>query len=130
MKWLKRLGIVLVGLVVVVGVAVAAMEMRSPKMRAVDATKKIAATPERVARGKVIVEAEAHCMLCHAEHDWQTHGAPEIPGTHGAGWDVPAAENHMPGRVFAPNITPDPETGLGAVPDDAIARAIREGVSH
>ena len=48
----------------------------------------------------------------------------------GAGWDVPYAENKMPGRVFAPNLTPDPDTGLGAVPDDAIARAIREGVGH
>ena len=36
----------------------------------------------------------------------------------------------MPGRVFATNLTPDPETGLGAIPDDAVARAIREGVSH
>ena len=41
-------------------------------------------------------------------------------------WDVPWRENHMPGQVFAPNLTPDPETGLGNVPDDAIARAIRE----
>ena len=36
----------------------------------------------------------------------------------------------MPGQVFAPNLTSDPETGLGAIPDDAVARAIREGVSH
>jgi len=48
----------------------------------------------------------------------------------GAGWDVPWAENHMPGQVFASNLTPDPETGIGAIPDDAVARAIREGVSH
>ncbi len=36
----------------------------------------------------------------------------------------------MPGVVFAPNITPDMETGIGGLPDDALARAIREGVSH
>jgi mono/diheme cytochrome c family protein len=32
--------------------------------------------------------------------------------------------------VTAPNITPDPETGSGAWSDDALARAIREGVAH
>ena len=30
--------------------------------------------------------------------------------------------------LTAPNLTPDPETGIGRVSDDAIARAIREGV--
>jgi hypothetical protein len=105
------------------------LEVRSPKARAVDPQKRLA-TPEHVARGRYIVESVSHCMLCHSEHDWGTHGAPIIPGTKGSGWDVPAAENHMPGRVFAPNITPDPETGIGGVPDDAIARAIREGVGR
>ena len=99
-------------------------------MRAVDATKRFEATPARLARGRYIVEAEAHCMHCHSDRDWKTHGAPVLPGLLGAGWDVPWADNHMPGPVFAPNLTPDPETGLGAVPDDAVARAIREGVSH
>jgi mono/diheme cytochrome c family protein len=129
MKWLKRIAIGVGIFVALLGVAAAAMELRSPKARAIDAAKTLA-TPERTARGRYIVEAEAHCLLCHSEHDWKTHGAPILPGLKGAGWDVPSAENHMPGRVFAPNLTPDPETGLGAVPDDAIARAIREGVGH
>lgn len=130
MKWLKRTGLVLAALVALAGGAGAVLELRSPKMRPVDPTRRYEATPARVARGRYIVEAEAHCMLCHSEHDWTTHGAPESPGLSGAGWDVPWAENQMPGRVFAPNITPDRETGIGALPDDAVARAIREGVSH
>ena len=69
-------------------------------------------------------------MHCHSERDWKTHGAPALPGLAGAGWDVPWADNHMPGPVFAPNLTPDPDTGIGAIPDDAVARAIREGVSQ
>ena len=69
-------------------------------------------------------------MHCHSDRDWKTHGAPVLSGLEGAGWDVPWADNHMPGPVFAPNLTPDSETGLGAIPDDAVARAIREGVSH
>ena len=32
-------------------------------------------------------------------------------------------------RIVAPNITPDPETGIGKWSDDAIARAIREGIA-
>ena len=32
--------------------------------------------------------------------------------------------------MYAPNITPDNETGIGTFTDDMIARAIREGVGH
>ena len=116
--------------VALAGAAAATLELRPPKMRTIDANKRFVATPERLARGRYIVEAEAHCMHCHSQRDWQTHGAPVRPNGLGAGWDVPWADNGMPGPVFAPNITPDPETGIGAIPDDAIARAIREGVSH
>lgn len=130
MKWLKPIGIVVVVVLVLAGGAGAVMELRSPKARPIDAAKKFEATPERLARGKYIVESQTHCLFCHSDHDWGTHGAPVLPGMTGAGWDIPYAENKMPGRVFAPNITPDPETGIGALPDDAIARAIREGVGH
>lgn len=130
MKWMKRIGLGLAVLVALAGAAGAVMELRAPKARPIDPARRFEATPARVARGKYIVEAEAHCLFCHSEHDWGTHGAPDLPGMTGAGWDVPWADNHMPGKVFAPNITSDPETGIGALPDDAIARAVREGVSH
>src|SRR5260370_21896470 len=39
-------------------------------------------------------------------------------------------ETNLPGRVVAPNLTPDPETGAGLWTDDQLARAIREGVGH
>ena len=128
--WVRRLGAAIGIVVLLAGAGAAVLELRPPKMRAVDATKRFEATAARLARGRYIVEAEAHCMSCHSDRDWQTHGAPVRPGMLGAGWDVPWADNHMPGPVFAPNITPDPETGLGGVPDDAVARAIREGVGH
>jgi mono/diheme cytochrome c family protein len=128
--WVRRIGIGLGTLAVLAGAAVAVLALRPPKMRAVDATRRFEATPARLERGRYIVEAEAHCLHCHSDRDWKTHGAPVKPGLEGAGWDVPAAENHMPGEVFASNLTPDAETGLGAIPDDAVARAIREGVSH
>jgi hypothetical protein len=43
----------------------------------------------------------------------------------GAGWELPIPEL---GTIYAPNITPDPETGIGKWSDDAIARAMQEGV--
>jgi len=126
----RRLGVAVGSLIVLVGGAAAVLELKPPKMRAVDASKRFEASPDRVARGRYIVEAEAHCLHCHSDRDWKTHGAPVLPGMDGAGWDVPWADNHMPGPVFAPNLTPDAETGIGAVPDDAVARAIREGIGH
>jgi hypothetical protein len=68
-------------------------------------------------------------MLCHAEHDWTAHDAPVLPNTLGAGQDMNTLKG-FPGKVYAPNITPDPETGAGSWSDDQLARAIREGVGH
>jgi mono/diheme cytochrome c family protein len=38
--------------------------------------------------------------------------------------------SELPGRIIAPNLTPDKETGVGNWTDDMLARAIREGISH
>lgn len=86
-------------------------------------------TPERWARGKYIVESEAACADCHSPHDWSKHDAPIPPGMEGAGRDFTELKG-LPGAVFAPNITPDLETGSGTWSDDALARAIREGIGH
>jgi mono/diheme cytochrome c family protein len=86
-------------------------------------------TPERWARGKYLVENVNSCMVCHSPHDWTKHDAPLTPGMEGAGQDM-AFIAGLPGRVMAPNLTPDPETGAGNWSDDALARAIREGIGH
>ena len=41
---------------------------------------------------------------------------------------VPITE--LRGKIVAPNLTPDPETGAGTWTDDQLARAIREGIGH
>jgi mono/diheme cytochrome c family protein len=82
-------------------------------------------TPARLARGEYIVQGPAHCFHCHSEHDMTDPEAPIKPGMTGAGWHLPIPEL---GDVAAPNITPDPETGIGNWSDDAIARAVQEGV--
>jgi mono/diheme cytochrome c family protein len=86
-------------------------------------------TPERWARGKYLVESVNACMDCHAPHDWTQHDAPILPGMEGAGQDMSLLKG-LPGRIVAPNLTPDPETGAGNWSDDALARAIREGIGH
>lgn len=85
-------------------------------------------TPERLARGRYLVVGLAGCESCHTPKDWKTHGAPNLPGMELAGQvlSVPA----LPGRIVAPDLTPDPETGAASWTDDQIARAIREGIGH
>jgi len=86
-------------------------------------------TPERWARGKYLVESVSGCMDCHSPHDWTKHDAPIPTGMEGAGADMSMLKG-LPGRIVAPNLTPDPETGTGNWSDDTLARAIREGIGH
>jgi len=86
-------------------------------------------TPERWSRGKYLVESVSACMDCHAPHDWSQHDAPVLPGMEGAGQDMSMLKG-LPGRIVAANLTPDSETGSGTWSDDALARAIREGIGH
>jgi mono/diheme cytochrome c family protein len=82
-------------------------------------------TEARLARGRYLVEVVAHCFECHSEHDMSLPSAPIVAGRKGAGWVMPIPELN---NIASRNITPDPDTGLGAWKDDEIARAIREGV--
>src|SRR5262245_66233757 len=86
-------------------------------------------TPTRLMRGEYLVNHVTDCMGCHAEHDWTNREAPILPGTLGSGQGMKLLKG-FPGQVYAPNITPDPETGAGNWTDDQLARAIREGVGH
>lgn len=89
--------------------------------------RKFNSTPERLARGKYLVDAVAGCFGCHSDPDWSKQGAPPLAGREGGGhvW----ADQGQPWLV-APNITPDKETGAGNWSDDTLARAIREGIGH
>ena len=85
-------------------------------------------TPQRLERGRYIATALSGCIYCHSSHDWAAAGTPIIPGSEGAGEVLPY--NDLPGRIVAPNLTPDPETGASNWTDDQLARAIREGIGH
>jgi len=84
-------------------------------------------SPARGARGRYLVEGILGCFRCHSERDWDTPGAPPLPGKKGAGYNYAAQGNP---RLIAPNITPDSDTGAGSWTDDMLARSIREGIGH
>ena len=98
-----------------------------PRVRAITG-RQFERTPERLARGKYLVQGLLSCETCHTPSDWTQHGAPSVPGMELAGQTLILAG--FPGTAVAPNITPDPETGAGNWTDDQLARAIREGIKH
>src|SRR4029453_16610252 len=74
-----------------------------------------------VERGRYIVRVAAPCAACHGDPTQRkayAEGA-DVPLTGGFVFDIP------PGKFYTRNLTPDAETGLGRVPDSAIARPAR-----
>lgn len=130
-KFAKVLGVIFVALILLLAIAITFTigwrPFVGPRARPLT-NRTFASTPERLARGRYIAEDVAGCMDCHSPHDWTKHDAPIPEGMEGAGEGFPIAG--LPGRITAPNLTPDRETGAGAWSDDQLARAIREGIGH
>ncbi|WP_426956783.1 c-type cytochrome [Muricoccus radiodurans] len=79
-----------------------------------------AAQADRLSRGAYLVNVAGACGNCHTPKGPQG----DLPGRGLAGgmvFEEPVF------RAVAPNITPDPETGIGRWTDAQIATAIREG---
>lgn len=131
MIWFKRIAWGVAALAALLLAAVAGVSLHAghaylrtwdvplPDTRAVD-------DPAVIARGEYLVYGPAHCADCHAPD-----GAKEkmfageiVPLTGGTG------EITFLGDWTAPNLTPDSATGLGAVSDGVIARALRTGVNR
>ncbi len=127
--WKKALLSLAAVLLLLIGLAVQAVVgwralVFGPRTRPLTALQ-VERTPERVERGRYLAEARLGCVFCHSERDWSAPGAPPRRDRLGAG--VVWANEGMP-WLTAPNITPDPETGIGRASDDAVLRAIREGI--
>jgi mono/diheme cytochrome c family protein len=119
-----------IAVVVVGGISLIARPLfLGPRARGLS-NRTFARTAERQARGRYLVESVSACMDCHSPHDWTRHDAPILPGREGSGQELSAVLQGLPGRIVAPNLTPDLETGAGNWSDDALARAIREGIGH
>ena len=80
-----------------------------------------------VTRGRYLTEGLLQCFVCHSEREWDEAGAPPVEQVKGAGLVWRDDGTH---RLVAPNLTPDPETGIGRWSDEQLARAIREGIAH
>ena len=86
------------------------------------------ATPARLERGRYLIgSASVPCILCHSPIDTTGGGLLVQPGKEltGRNWAPDGAP-----FVTARNLTPDPDTGIGKMTDDQLARAIREGIGH
>ncbi|WP_373511225.1 cytochrome c [Persicitalea sp.] len=79
-----------------------------------------------LARGDYLVYGPAHCVHCHsAEQDKEAaHHGEKVALAGGRSFDLPFA------KIYVPNLTPDPETGIGNIKNEAIARAMRFNTNH
>jgi hypothetical protein len=89
---------------------------------------KAPSTPEAIARGQYLVNSLG-CASCHSPVDDTRPGDFPKEDAKFSGRVFPA-EMGLPGTVIAPNISPDPETGIGKWTDGEVLRAIREGISR
>jgi len=89
-------------------------------------------TPERLARGKYLVQGLALCTFCHSEYDFTQRPPKARAGTLGGGNVFSAAEIGLPepNRIVAPNISSDTEFGAGTWKDSDFVRALRQGIGH
>src|ERR1700682_3780699 len=130
-RWGKILGGTVVLLLVLLSLSITLTigwrPFIGPRSRALT-DRKFEATPERMKRGAYLVEHVVGCTYCHTPQEEGPNGPEMVAAKKGSGqfFFIPG----LPGTLVAPNITPDPETGIGNFTDDQLARAIREGISH
>ena len=80
--------------------------------------------PQVLSRGKHLFYGAAHCAGCHAPRSEvaRLQRGEEVLPSGGEDFALPL------GMVYAPNITPDHATGIGALTDGELARTLRFGV--
>jgi mono/diheme cytochrome c family protein len=130
-KLLRRVALIVVSAIVllVAGVVVRFYGL-APVARAAS-TVKAPSSPDAVARGKYLAEHVAMCQSCHSESNSREPGQPVILGREFAGRDfVEIHDAGFPGRLRAPNLTSDPDTGIARVSDGELLRAMREGIGR
>jgi len=83
-------------------------------------------SPERVERGKYLVNSVNACLDCHSTRDWSKFAGPVIEGTFGKGGQEFNQDFGLPGTFYSKNITP---FALKSWTDGEILRAISSGVN-
>src|SRR5581483_10573214 len=87
-----------------------------PELAAIQPPAKTSFDPAAVKRGGELV-AIGNCITCHTRSDGK-------PLAGGRALTTPF------GRIYATNITPDPDTGIGRWSQEAFDRAMRRGVDR
>lgn len=82
---------------------------------------------ERIERGRYLANNVYACMSCHSEQHHNLFGHPVDVSTLGKGGRLWDEKDGLPGRVFAPNLTPH---HLGEWTDGEILHAITAGISR
>jgi mono/diheme cytochrome c family protein len=128
----KALGITLLVLGVLIAAGISATigwrPFIGPKVRPLT-SRTFESTPARLERGRYLATAVTGCMYCHSDLETSEpgEGITFNAAVEGAGRSM-AAEG-LP-FLHSVNLTPDKETGIGNISDDALARAIREGIGQ
>src|SRR5262245_44163241 len=83
--------------------------------------------PAVIARGEYLVYGPAHCVVCHAGSmdEFEQFASTGVPPKMSGGFPFKLGPL---GTIYARNITPDLETGIGRYSDPLIARMMRHGV--
>ncbi|HEY6976742.1 MAG TPA: c-type cytochrome [Chitinophagaceae bacterium] len=87
---------------------------------------KVKLTPQRIERGRYLVNSVAACMVCHAQRNFALFAGPVDSATFGAGGEKFTREMDFPGNLYTKNITP---YALQSWTDGEVFRAITAGVS-
>ncbi len=123
MQWLKRAGLALGGMALLIGLAIVFILSFFPRDIQVEDIE-IPSTPERVERGRYLVNHVAFCMNCHSERDWNRVSGPVAADARGRG-----AHHDLfgDGGYPAANITP---FALAEWRDGEILRALTSGIGR
>jgi mono/diheme cytochrome c family protein len=124
-KVFKVLGILLCGVLLLAGAALAYVKLALPDVGPAPELR-VEVTPERVRHGEYLANHVVACMDCHSKRDPALFTAPLTPGTLGRGGERFDQNMGFPGVFYSKNITP---AGLKDWTDGEIYRAITTGVN-
>lgn len=114
-KFFKVLLYIILGIVVIVGIAAAYIAMRGlPTQTPEKINVKVEYTPKRIENGVKL--ASMLCRSCHYNDDTQKFSGREM------------TEQHQFGKIFSKNITNDPNAGIAKWTDGELIYFFRTGV--
>lgn len=123
---IRAVAAVLLGLLIAAGGALAFFILSYPRVGPAPDIL-IAATPQRIERGRYLVNDVVACLYCHSTRNWDEFAAPIVAGTEGQGGERFGPELGFPTTFYAPNITP---AALGEWTDGEILLVITSGVTR